>query len=67
VLSLQRHGDDVDQPLDDAAWPGGSSDVIGDRMTPEAWISRAVPGRLMRSLVAEGSDTPYGLRDRLAG
>jgi hypothetical protein len=33
-------------------------------MEPDAWISLAVPGRLMRSLVAEGPGTPYGVRDR---
>jgi hypothetical protein len=31
-------------------------------MIPEAWISLAVPGRLMRSLVAEGPETSYGVR-----
>jgi hypothetical protein len=31
---------------------------------PQASISLAVPGRLMRSLVAEGPETPYGVRDR---
>jgi hypothetical protein len=34
------------------------------RLTPEARISLAVPGRLMRSLVAEGPGTPYGVHDR---
>jgi hypothetical protein len=32
----------------------------------QAWISLAVPGRLARSLVAEGPGTPNGVRDQTA-